>query len=200
MYKTSVAQKETTETVFNPTAPRRTTARGSERLLKGDDFMPDYKIEVMEVYVQGLREGKERSVGTACIKSKQNKTMRTISQEMLQPPGTIRGWLARGRDRGLHGLADKKSPGRPPMICGRVDETIREWLSKSPGDFGFERKRWQLNMLQKKLSNMGIKCSNSTARRAMRRVRFSFRKSRPVPYKSASMEEQKSSRRKSQSY
>ncbi|MYC80078.1 MAG: helix-turn-helix domain-containing protein [Cenarchaeum sp. SB0661_bin_35] len=96
-----------------------------------------------------------------------------------------------GRDRGLYGLADKKSPGRPPMICRRVDETIREWLSKSPGDFGFERKRWQLNMLQKKLRDIGIKCSDDTARRAMHRVRFFFRKSRPAPHKSASMEEQK---------
>ena len=77
------------------------------------------------------------------------------------------------------------------MICRRVDETIREWLSKSPGDFGFERKRWQLNMLQKKLRDIGIKCSDDTARRAMHRVRFFFRKSRPAPHKSASMEEQK---------
>ena len=77
MLTTSVAQKEATETVFNPTALRRTTARGSERLLKGDDFMPEYKIKMMEVYVQGLGEGKERSVGTACIKRKQNKTIRT---------------------------------------------------------------------------------------------------------------------------
>ena len=96
-----------------------------------------------------------------------------------------------GRDRDPYGLADKKSPGRPPMICRRVDKTIREWSSKSPGDFGFERKRWQLNMQQKKLRDIGIKCSDCTTRRTIRRVRFSFRKSRPVPHKSASMEEQK---------
>ena len=75
MHKNTVAQKETTETVFNTATSSRPTARGSERLLKGDDFMPEYTIEMMEVYVQGLREGKERSIGTACIKRKQNKTI-----------------------------------------------------------------------------------------------------------------------------
>ena len=72
MLKTDVAQKEVTETVSTYC---RTIARGSECLLKGDDFMPDYKIEVMEAYVRSLREGKERSIGTACIKRKQRKTI-----------------------------------------------------------------------------------------------------------------------------
>ena len=40
MLKTNVAQKEVTETV---STSRITTTRGSERLLKGDDFMPDYE-------------------------------------------------------------------------------------------------------------------------------------------------------------
>ena len=74
---------------------------------------------------------------------------------------------------------------------GKITETIREWLSKSPDDFGFKRKRWQLQMVQEMLVRTGIAPSDHAVRGAMRRARFSFRKSRPAPRKSASEEEQK---------
>ena len=121
MYERKDGTKEVAGEVFNPdeSGSSRPTARGSERIRRGDKFMPGYTLEEMAKYVSGLGEGKERSVGIACVKRKEGKIMETISKEMLKPPSTIQSWLARGRDRGLYGLADKKPPGRPPTMGGK---------------------------------------------------------------------------------
>ena len=83
--------------------------------------------------------------------------------------------------------------GRFPLVTSKCEAvtTIREWLSKFPDDFGFKRKRWQLQMVQEMLVRTGVVLSDHAVRGAMRRARFSFRKSRPAPRKSASEEEQK---------
>ena len=71
-------------------------------------------------------------------------------------------------------------------------ETVRGWLSGSPADFGFKRKRWQSGMVRWLMrEKMNVSCSLDTVRRVMRRARFSYPKSRPAPRKSASEGEQK---------
>ena len=73
-----------------------------------------------------------------------------------------------------------------------VVETIRGWLSKSPTEFGYKKMRWQRKMVQQTIRrNLNMPCSADTVRRVMHLVRFSYRKSRPAPRKSASEEEQK---------
>ena len=39
-----------------------------------------------------------------------------MANEMRRSPDTVRGWLARGRDRGLYDLDDHKPPGRAPKL------------------------------------------------------------------------------------
>ena len=187
------AQKKDADAVFNPKEPRpkRPTAKGDDRIPRGAKFMPEYTLEELKGYVYALKEGRERSIGISWVKRKENKIMRVISGEMLKPPSTIQSWLARGHKLGLNGLAAGKSTGRPPIMDCPMAGRLREWLSKSPKDFGFKSIRWHLGMVQEKLHEEGIMASDGTVRRCMHRIRFSFRKSRPAPRKSASEEEQK---------
>ncbi len=171
----------------------RPTAKGEDRIQRRDGFMPDWTIPQMEEYVAGLKDGKERDVVLACIKRKESKTIIRIAGEMRRRPDTVRGWLAKGRERGLYGLADRKPPGRAPALDHAMAETIRGWMSKSPGDFGYERRRWQCRMVRDMIrKELGVSCSGDTVRRMMHRMGFSFRKSRPATRKAASEEEQKS--------
>ena len=96
--KAKTAQKEVAGEVFNPdeSGSSRPTARGSERIRRGDKFMPECTLEEMAKYVSGLGEGKERSVGIACVKRKEGKIMETISKEMLKPPSTIQRLAGQG--------------------------------------------------------------------------------------------------------
>ncbi len=189
------AQKNNTDTVFNHDKSKdgpRPTAKGEERIQKGDKFMPDYTIKEMEERMANLQEGKEKTVLLACIKRKESKTIDTIAKELYRRPGTIRGWLVRGRDRGLNDLDDRKPPGRARLLSDAMMNTIQGWLSKSPVQFGFKRKRWQAKMMKGVIyEKLGVKCSLDTIRRTMHDVDYSFRKSRPAPHKSASEEEQK---------
>ena len=129
--------------------------------------MPEYTLEELKGCVYALKEGRERSIGISWVKRKENKIMRVISGEMLKPPSTIQSWLARGHKLGLNGLAAGKSTGRPPIIDGPLAGRLREWLSKSPKDFGFKSIRWHLGMVQEKLHEEGIIASDGTVRRCM---------------------------------
>ena len=109
------AQKNNTEDVFNRDKSKdgpRHTAKGEERIQKGDKFMPECTIEEMEERMANLKEGKEKIVLLACIKRKESKTIDAIAKELHRRPGTVRGWLVRGRERGLNDLDDHKPPGR----------------------------------------------------------------------------------------
>lgn len=190
------AQGKDAAGVFNrgtPAGGPRPTARGEDRIQKGKGFMPDWTIPRMEEYMAGLKDGKERDVVLACIKRKESKTISRIAGEMRRPPDTVRGWLARGRERGLYGLADRKPPGKAPALDDTVVEAIRGWMSKSPQDFGYKRRRWQCRMVRDMIRReLDISCSGDTVRRIMHRMGFSLRKSRPATRKAASEEEQKS--------
>ena len=170
----------------------RPTAKGKERIQKGKEFMPDWSITDMEEYLDGLPDGKERNIVLACIKRKERKTIKDIAHDLRKPPGTIRDWLARGRERGLYDLADRKPGGRSPILNDSMVETVREWISKPTKEFGYARKRWQRGMIHEQIrKRFGIECSSDTVRRIIHHIRYSFRKSRPAPHKSAPEEEQK---------
>ena len=189
-----VAQEAGANGIFNPgtsTKDPKPTAKGKERIQKGDAFMPDWKLPEMEAYWKSLPTSKEKNMVLVYIKRKQSKTFAKIAEEMHMPLGTVRGWLVRGRARGRHDLADHKAPGKVPVLNHTMVETIRGWLSKSPTEFEYTRSRWQTKMMQEMIrKHLGVECSEAIVRRTMHRLRHSYRKSRPAPRKSASKEEQ----------
>ena len=189
------AQKNNTEDVFNHDKSKdgpRPTAKGEKRIQKGAKFMPDYTIEEMEGRMANLKEGKEKIVLLACIKRKECKTIDMIAKELHRRPGTVRGWLVRGRERGLSDLDDHKPPGKARLLSDAMIKTVQGWLSKSPTEFGSKKERWQSKMMKGVIyEKLGVVCSVDTVRRTMHGVDHSFRKSRPAPHKSASEEEQK---------
>ena len=79
------AQETGTDVIFNrgtPTKDPRPTAKGEERIQKGDKFMPKWSIPKMDEYMKGLKDGKERTILLACIKRKESKTIAKIAEEM----------------------------------------------------------------------------------------------------------------------
>ena len=103
--------------------------------------MPDYTIKEMEERMANLKEGKEKIVLPACIKRKKFKTIDMIARELHRRPGTVRGCLVRGRERGLNDLNDHKPLGRALLLSSVRIKTVQGWLSKSPTEFGSEKER-----------------------------------------------------------
>ena len=72
-------------------------------------------------------------------------------------------------------------------IPKKVFRAVRRWVKKEPSDFKFESGSWQLNLLLEMIrERFGLECNARTLRRWLRRSRLSWRKSRHVPYKTAS--------------
>ena len=122
--------------------------------------------------------------------AKESKKISTMAMEIRKSPDTVRGWLAGGRDRGLYDLDDHKPPGRTPMLDRVMVEAIRGWMSKSPTEFGYKKMRWRCKRVQRIIrKSLNASCSARSMRHVMHRIRFSYRKSRPAPRKSASEEQ-----------
>ena len=93
------AQEAETNGVLNrdtPTKGPRPTAKGEDRIQRGEVFMKDWPLPKMETYMKGLKEGKEKTVLLACVKRKESKKISTIAVEMRKSPDTVRGWLGGG--------------------------------------------------------------------------------------------------------
>ena len=114
-----VAREVGTDGVFNrgtPSKGPRPTARGKECIQMGEGFMPEWMIAQMAERMKGFKDGKENIVLLTCIKRKESMAIAEIAEDLRRRPGTVRGWLARGRDRSLHDLVDHTPPGRAPML------------------------------------------------------------------------------------
>ena len=94
------------------------------------------------------------------------------------------------QEGGIRCRHDKERGRRKCKIPKKVEHagrSVRRWVKKEPSDFKFESGSWQLNLLLEMIrERFGLECNARTLRRWLRRNRLSWRKSRHVPYKTAS--------------
>ncbi len=162
------------------------------RLPKGDEFLQDTSQEKILRMIDQTPSGKARDILVACHKRKAGMSLHAISEAMMRPYSTIRGWLVRIAKRGLAGRFDKKSTGRKRMLGEHAVGMIKAWLHGEPSKFGFESASWSTRMLLEAIRRrIGTSTSARTPRRVLHRLRSSYTKPRPVPRRSATAEDQK---------
>ena len=77
--------------------------------------------------------------------------------------------------------------GRKTKLPRSIFRTVRKWLTREPEEYGFESDSWQLNLILEMIRReFGIDCKIRTLWRKLRKIRFSYRRDRPIPRKSAS--------------
>ena len=105
----------------------------------------------------------------------------TIARELGIPCSTLRGWLARIADRGVDNIYDMPTPNRKYILDDTSCEQIREWMSKSPTEFGYETATWNgLLIGDMVLKKLGKNVNPRTLCRTLCRIELSFSKKRPV--------------------
>ena len=165
--------------------PKPNVVKRGSRYLRGVD------VKYLEVMVEGEKPGKSRDVLQAAVLRKRDKTLGEISNCIGHPVSTIHGWLARLESGGLGRRYDNKSPGRPPRLTDEEQKAIGEDLDKSPTECGFGRGNWNSKMVVQRIwVRFGKVCSRRSASGLARKLGFSYRKPRPIPYNSATPEEQ----------
>ncbi len=171
---------------------RPTKSGDGRRMLKsGHRFMPNVSTRKLTGAIEGEKDPTAKFGLLACRFRKNGYTIRKICRELGMPYSTVRDWLVRMSKRGLKGRFSRRRVGRSGKLPRCLFGTVRKWLLREPNKYGFESGSWQLNMILEMIKKeFGIGCKIRTLRRKLRRIRFSWRKCRYVPYKSASKEVQ----------
>ena len=131
-----------------------------------------------------------------CLTRKRGHGIRRISRDLKTPYSTVRDWLLRMRDRGLRGRFNSRPKGRSAKISIQILRTVRKWLKGKPKKLGFQTGSWQMDMVIEALRReFGVAVRARTLRRWLRRIGFSWRKDRYVPYRSVSKERQEEFKR-----
>ena len=127
----------------------------------------------------------------ACVLRKRGRSIRKICKKLAMPYSTVRDWLVRMHRMGLRARFNRTHGGRKSKIPKSIPKTVRAWLNNEPKKYGFESGSWQLNLILELIrQKFGMDCKARTLRRMLKRIGFSYRKSRPVPPNSASKSEQ----------
>ena len=127
----------------------------------------------------------------ACLGRKSGYSIRRISRDLETAYSTVRNWLVRMRDRGLRGRFNRRPGGRRGKFPLHMLRALRGWLKRSPQEYGFETGSWQMDMAIEMIRReIGVAAKARTLRRWLRRIGFSWRKDRYVPYRSASRKRQ----------
>ena len=166
------------------------------RLESGTAFMPGVSEKRLEKAARREKDKCAKFRLLACLGRKKGHSIRRISKDLKTAYSTIRDWLLRMRDRGLKGRFNARPKGRRAKLPLQIIRTVRRRLKRSPKKRGFETGSWQMDMVIEMIrKEFGVTVRARTLRRWLRRIGFSWRKDRYVPYRSVSKERQEEFKR-----
>ena len=113
--------------------------------------------------------------------SDQGHTSDEIGRLMGYAVNTVKLWLSRYREQGLGGLADEPRSGRP-VRERHLKDVLEAQASQSPVVYGYVQAIWTVGLLVLHLANrFGICVSQSSVRRALRAIHFSWHRPKLAP-------------------
>ena len=154
-----------------------------KKVKRGDWFLPDIGLPEPEQPHRKEPHGKTRTMLQAATLRKKGEILESTSNAIGVAISTACDWLQRLEDGGLERRHDCKSPGRP---CRLSDEQLAapdRDVDKDPTESGFFCDAWTSRLVARRiLDSCGIKYSDSGALKLTRRMNFSVRGVRHVPY------------------
>ena len=169
---------------------------GCERPESGTAFMPGVSEKRLEKAARKEKDKCAKFRLLACLGRKKGHSIRRIARDLKTAYSTIRDWLLRMRDRGLKGRFNARSKGRRARLPLQIIRTVRRRLKRSPKKCGFGTGSWQMDMVTGMIrKEFGATVRARTLRRWLRRIGFSWRKDRYVPYRPVSKEGQEEFKR-----
>ena len=161
-------------------------------LAKGAAYLKNISYSKLETMYKREKPGKSRERLQAALLRKKGKILEEIAVILGRGVSTIYRWLYKMDHEGVEHRHDRKRPGRPRTLNLEQEKAIKEDLDKPPSECGFKRSIWNSKMVVKRIfERFNILYSKSSALRLAYKLGFSNRKPRPVPYNSATPEEQK---------
>jgi len=96
---------------------------------------------------------------------------------------TVQYWMHRLISDGLNGLKDKPIPGRQPQLSPAQLDQLREEVSQSPREFGYEQNIWTGALLSHHLAqNYAVTIDVRNCQKLFHKLGFSLQRPRRKPY------------------
>ena len=104
----------------------------------------------------------------------------SVARRLRVTPRAVYHWLAAyADDRSPAALADADRPGRPALFSDQERAVLGELLAGSPQDHGYAATVWTVPLLQQHLlRHAGLRTSEDTIRREVRRLKYSWKRPR----------------------
>ena len=126
-----------------------------------------------------------------CIMRKEGMTIRGIAARTNRSYSTIRDWLVRARDGGLHNRYDHDKPGCPCKLDESQTAELLADLAAGPESFGFETRLWTARTVCAHIEKkFGASYTLNGVQKLLTRLGLSWRKLRPRNPKAASKQAQ----------
>ena len=161
------------------------------KVKKGSEYLEGYTIENLERIRKSLSRDKPRLRVHAAMLRKKGKSCREIGETLGENTQTIYEWLRRLEEGGLCRIYDAPSTGRLCKLSNDEQNRLAITIQNSPRDMGYSRDTWTSRILAEHVEKeMGQTYSISGMLALASRLGYSWRVPRPVPYNSATPEEQ----------
>ena len=90
---------------------------------RGDAFLPEYTLKDLEALYLREKDSKAKIRLLAAIHRKEGLTYTEIGWRIKYPSTTVKDWLRRMHEEGIHRRYNKKKPGRPKKLtCEQLKE------------------------------------------------------------------------------
>ena len=161
------------------------------KVKKGSEYLPKYRMVDLEQMRNKLPRGKPRLRVHAAMLRKAGKSCKDIGATLGEKTKTIYDWLRRLTEGGLCRIYDAPSMGRPCKLSDDEKCRLELAICNGPQAAGYSRDTWTSHTLAKHVEKeTGQTYSKSGMLALASRMGYSWRGPRPVPYNSATPEEQ----------
>jgi transposase len=147
------------------------------------------RIELNDTEIESLKRlgstapGRVSERAHFVLMSHQGDSAAKIGERMFKAENTVKHWLRQYQAAGIKGLEDCPRPGRYPKQPHLLD-VVEAQIGQSPDCFGYLPSIWTLLLLLLHLkTRFAIEVSESTVRRALRTIGFSWHRPKLSPAK-----------------
>jgi len=147
---------------------------------------------------RSLASSKDSEKALMVLLASEGKKVSEISQILKRNPHTVRDWLKRYNASGIQGLNRKYSPGRPDNKRAILKVHIKNILSGSPVEQGYQDHVWSVPLIvYDAASKLNLSISGMTVTRTLNAMGYSYK--RPTKTVSARDPDKKEKTKKIQS-
>lgn len=159
--------------------------------------MPGISCKKIKMLIKCTKEAGPVVRLEAALLRKREYSIRDIAETLGFSYTAVRLWLHALHKDGIKARFPKKPPGAKQTLNRKERKLLKLYMEAGPQNLGFDLAAWHLRDIQCLVELIfGFVIHPRTLRRHLKKIRYSYRKPRPVPHRTASEEVQNETKQK----